>query len=694
MSGGVKALKLIRQTEATECGLACLAMIANGFGHNLSLAAMRDKSGVSLRGSTLAHLARAAQRLALEPKGLSGSAEDLRKISLPAILHWDKNHFVVLEKFRGGKALILDPADGRTWMSISDLSEHFSGSMLTLSKAVSFSPISDNQRLRLRDMLSGLPHLGRALFAIAVLSLLFQAAVLLLPLFIRYVIDDALPASNTGLVIALAIGFGGIAIVRALSEALRSWAVLSFGHRLSFEMIGGVLAHLLRLPLSFFERRHVGDLISRMNSTQPLQLALTRDGVAFIIDVIMVLVTGVVMFLISSLMALIVLASAIMAMLISLAIFPKMRNAQEASLLAKARENTHVIETIRSATAIRLFSREAQREISWRQLYADYANSAVSYGKWVIAQAFSDRFIFGLQSVAIIAIGAWLIIEGTGALSIGLLFAFLMYRQLFSDAASRLLSKGLELRLLGLHLERLSDIVLAKEEAKVSSPAKLAKSLGDIRFENVSFRYSPSDPFVLSNMNFTIPAGKLTTISGPSGSGKTTLLKLLLGLYRPTEGQILIGGVNLADLDMQDWRKNLGVLMQDDALLSGTIAENISFFDDKLDMDAVIRSAKLAQIHDEIAHMPMNYMSLVGDMGSSLSGGQRQRVLLARSFYHNPEAILLDEGTANLDKVTEVKIAKILRNLQKTRIIIAHSPIFEEFSDLNLRVNANGTIKP
>ena len=464
-------------------------------------------------------------------------------------------------------------------------------------------------------------------------------------------------------------------------------------------MLGNVFHHLLQLPVSFFEKRHIGDLISRMGSAQPIQKALTQTVVSTVIDGVMAVLMLAVMFIYAPLLAAIVLLSVALLAGATLLIYPHIRAAQEEELLARAVENTHVIETIRAAATLKLFGRETEREGHWRNLYAGALSANLKYGRLTIAQRFTETALTGLQLIIIVYLGARLIMESgqisglensgaAGGFTLGMLFAFLAYRAEFTRAVSELIRKGIEFRLLGLHLDRLSDIVYAQAEtgleagkALETGGAAAGEFRGEIVIENLWFRYSDLGPWILEDVSLTIKAGSMVTITGVSGGGKTTLMKLILGLYTPTRGRILIDGQDLSTLSLRSWRQAIGVVMQDDQLLSGSISENISLFDPDMDLTRVARAAAAARIHEEISAIPMGYDSLIGNMGSVLSGGQKQRVLLARALYHMPKILFLDEGTANLDQKTEGEIVTILAKMPLTRIIIAHRPAFMQASD-------------
>jgi len=366
---------------------------------------------------------------------------------------------------------------------------------------------------------------------------------------------------------------------------------------------------------------------------------------------------------------------------------------QEEAIITEALTESHVIESIRASTTIKLFSAQNQRLAIWRNLYADTINANVSYGKYEIFLKGAKDLIDGIQTVLIVYFGATLILDDASLFTVGMLFAFMSYRLSFTNSVMSLLEKAIEFRLLNLHLERIADIALSEPEdlrsdvgvsdEQLASPAK-------IEFNDVSFRYSSTDPWVLQNVNLTIEAGEFVALTGISGGGKTTMMKLMLGLYAPTEGQILIDGFPLTNDNRMAWRERIGVVMQDDQLLTGSIAENISFFDTAVNMEDVHRAAMIAHIHDDIVAMPMNYLSYIGDMGSIFSGGQRQRLLLARALYRRPKTLFLDEGTANLDEETEKLIVEIIKKSDLTRVVVAHRPEFIKNADRIIEIKDQG----
>ena len=676
---GKNRLPIILQTEATECGLACLTMIARFYGHDVDLNGMRVRYPVSLKGVSLENLVDLAAQMDLGSRALRLDLEEMHQLQLPAILHWDLNHFVVLKSVRGGQLIIHDPARGQRKISITEASDHFTGVALELLPTVSFKKQKAIKKMKLSSLWGRLVGLKRAVGQTLVLSVIMQIIVLASPFYLQLVVDEAVVKFDVKLLLVLAVGFGALSIINTVTTMMRSWTILYFGHQMSFQMVANVFRHLMHLPTDYFEKRHVGDILSRMGSTGPIQTALTQSVVAAIIDGLMAVITGVVIFLYSPFLGAIVLVSVILLLVVTLAYYPILRQKQEEAILTDAKKESHVIESIRASTTIKLFSAQNQRISAWRNLFADTINANVAYGKYDIFLKAFQGLIVGLQTIIVVYFGAKLILDNQVGFTVGMLFAFMSYRQNFTNSVTSLMGKVIEFRLLGLHLDRIADISQAETEEGASHTISIDSAEAkpaEIELRNVRFRYSENDPWVLDGINLTIEAGEFIALTGTSGGGKTTLLKLMLGLYMPTEGQILIDGQPLTESTRINWRQNIGVVMQDDQLLTGSIADNISFFDPNMDMARVHQVAQLAQIHDDIMAMPMNYLSFIGDMGSTLSGGQRQRVLLARAMYRHPKTLFLDEGTANIDEMTEKLIVDIIADSDLTRVVVAHRPEF------------------
>lgn len=675
-----KRLPVIQAAEGAECGLACMAMIARYHGHDVDLNGLRQRFPVSLSGATLRSLIGLADGLGFAPRALRVELDALSKVRLPAVLHWDLNHFVVLKAVSRDKAVIHDPASGARTYSTAELSKHFTGVVLEITPSSTFEKITARMPIRLTSLWGRMVGFWPALFQVMGLSVALQVAAFAMPFQMQLVVDEAIGRADRDLLTVLAIGFGALVIVQASIEALRAWTLQIFGQMLTFQMVGNLFRHLIRLPSDWFEKRHVGDIMSRIGSTSAIQDVLTRGVVSALIDGVMALVAVIILLLYSPTLTAVVVGAVAINLALAFAVFPALRARTEEQIVESAREQSHIMESVRAATTIKIMGREAERESAWRNLYANAINAAVSVGKFQISLTFAQGLVTGLQTVVVIYLGARTILGGDG-FSVGMLIAFLSFRQTFTDRATALINQAIQFRFLNLHLDRLADIVTAEPETPGDVPARAPSVSGAMTLRGVGFRYGAADRPILEDLDLRVEPGEFLAITGPSGGGKTTLLKLMLGLQTPTEGRIELDGHPASPALWRAWRETIGVVAQDDRLLSGSIADNIAFFDPDMDMMRVQEAASVAQVHDDIARMPMQYLSLVGDMGSALSGGQKQRILLARAFYRQPRILMLDEGTANLDVETETVIADLIARLPVTRIVVAHRPALLERAD-------------
>jgi ATP-binding cassette subfamily B protein RaxB len=457
--------------------------------------------------------------------------------------------------------------------------------------------------------------------------------------------------------------------------------VMVLGQSLSLQWASNVFAHLVKLPVEYFEKRHLGDVVSRFGSVGSIQRTLTTSVIEAVLDGIMGIATLGMMLLYSFQLSAIVAGSVLVYGLLRWAAYRPFRDAAAERLVVAARENTHFLETLRAITPLKLFGREQERRARWQNLLVEVQNRDVRTAKMNIAFSTANTLVFGVENLLVFWIGAGLVMQtGTPAggtvspFTIGMLFAFISYKGQFTGRVSALIDYAVEIRMLSLHAERLGDIVLAAAEKDDMPSNDLAHLEPSIELRGVSFRYGEGEPWVLKDANLTLSAGQSVAIVGASGCGKTTLLKVLLGLLAPQEGEVLYGGIPVKHLGVQNYRRRIGTVMQEDALLAGSIADNISFFDLQANEENVHTCAQVAAVHEDIARMPMGYQTLVGDMGSSLSGGQKQRVLLARALYKKPKVLALDEATSHLDIANEHRVTQALAQLPLTRIIVAHRP--------------------
>ena len=663
----------IRQATASECGLACLAMIASAYGRHTDLGTLRREYPVSLHGATLATVLEVAMRLGFVGRPLRLEMSHLQGLRVPAILHWDMNHFVVLRQASRYGVTIHDPAYGARRYSNAEASKHFTGVALELVPDASFQAQRATRKLSLFDILGRMSGLVPVLVQTLVLSIILQLYVLASPFYMQIVVDNAIAKDDRQLLVVLAFGFTLFLLINTGANLIRAKLLARAQSALSFQMGAGLFRHLLRLPMAYFEKRHVGDLVSRFTSTEPVRALLAEGLVTAMIDGVMASLTAIVMFVYRPSLGLVALTALAVYLLIRIAFFRLVRRRSLDLIEAKSRESTIFIETMRAVQSIKIFTRETERGAVWMNRYAEVVRAEAVTGFLKQAFRIANELIFGLENVLIIYLGAAAALSGE--MTVGMLFAFISYKQQFVDKATRLIERAIEFRMLDLHLERLADIAGAEAEPTHFRPVAYQQPLqGNLELCDVSFRYASGEPFVLRDVNFRVQAGDYVAITGPSGCGKTTLLKLILGLLEPSSGDVLIDGMPLHVIGSQAFRQSVGVVMQDDQLLSGSIADNICFFDESFDLEHMMCCAQLAGIHDEICQMPMAYNSLIGDMGTSLSGGQKQRILLARALYRRPRLLFMDEGTSHLDIATERQVNAAVRSLGLTRIIIAHRP--------------------
>ncbi len=670
-SYGAKRLPIILQSELAECGSACLAMVASYHGHKMSIEAIRQYLPSSLKGLSLKEIMQAATKLHLMPRALRLDLDQLCHLKCPAILHWNLDHFVVLESVNGNKVTIHDPGQGKRVLSLQEVSDNFTGVALELTPTNEFEQKSDIKKVKITELLRSVTGLKRALFQILLLSLVLQVFVLVSPFFMQITVDHVIAASDEHLLLALALGFGLLALIQMAATALRSWMILYLNSTLDVQLLANTLRHLLKLPLDYFEKRHLGDIISRFGSLRSVIALFTQGLIASIVDGIMAIATLVMMFVYSPKLAFIVLVAVLIYTVVKIVTFRLNEQYKQESIVLSAKESTNFMETVRAVQTIKLFSKESQRESMWLNQYAASLNAGIKLGKLDVILAAINQTVFPIAGVLIVWVGAQEIMASV--FSIGMLYAFFSYQTQFTGKVSALIDILVEFKLAGVDLERVSDIVHAEIEQNQTDLLDTNIELkGEIEVKNLSFRYAENEPYVFQNLNFTIASGETIVIVGASGCGKSTLLKVLLGLFPPTSGEVLYDKTNITQINTASLRGQIAAVMQEDCLVAGSIAENIAFSDPQMDLQRVQTVAQMAAIHNEISKMPMAYNSLVGDMGTTLSGGQKQRIFLARALYVDPKILFLDEASSHLDTHTENIINASIKEMPITRIIIAH----------------------
>jgi ATP-binding cassette subfamily B protein RaxB len=659
-------------------------MIANSHGQHWRLMDLRRKFPQTLKGVNLKQLIDQSGHLGFNARPVRLELDELPQLSTPCILHWDLNHFVVLQTIKGRKVTVLDPALGMRVMSIAEISRHFTGVALELTPHANFKKQDAPASFPLSQLTGKVRGFGKSAMQIIALALVLELFAIFMPMFNQAVVDDVLTSGDHELLSVLVVGFALILLVQSVLSFARSWWVMVLGQTLSLQWLSNVFAHLIKLPADWFSQRHLGDITSRFDAVQDIQKTLTQTTIESLLDGLMAIAALIMMFIYSPALTWVVLAASSMYALVRWISYSPLRHAASERLVLSGQEQTHFIETLRVMMPLKLFARENERRARWQSLMVEVMNRDFQTAKLTMSFNAARTLIFGLENLCVFWLGAKMILgvqthnQSSPVFTVGMLLAFISYKMLFTGRLSALINQGIELKMLSLHRDRLADIVLTPPEQDTpqgNMPLHhLAHLPASLELRNVSFRYSDAEPWLLHNLNLRIEAGEHVAMTGASGCGKTTLLKILLGLLPPNHGTVLYGGVPVSQLGMSNVRRKIGVVMQEDALLTGSIADNIAFFDLAPNLQKIEACAQLAHIHQDIMRMPMAYHSLIGELGTGLSGGQKQRILLARALYAQPAVLALDEATSHLDMQNEHAVSQTLSQLKLTRIVIAHRP--------------------
>lgn len=684
-----KHLPVVLQSESSECALACIVMIMNYHGNGIDIAELRKQFLVSLTGATLASMSEFVARAGMTSRSLRLDLEELGHLQTPAILHWDLNHFVVLKGVHGKSVHIHDPAYGALKLSVTEVSQRFTGVALELAPNLQFKRQAAKPPIELRTLIGRVVGLKRGLIQLLGLAVVLEAIALGMPLVSQLITDEAILGRNTNLLSLLAFGLVGLGISSAVIGAVRSWIGIYISTNFNLQWMSNIMGRLLKLPVEYFERRHVGDIVSRFGAVRTIEHGITSATIEALLDGMLAIGTLAMMLLYSPSLAGVTLSAVTIYGLLRWWRYGAERVATIGTIAKEAKEQTYFLETVRGARSIKMCNRENERRAAWINLSVDSVNARLVTQRLALVFGTSRSFIETIERALVFWLGGKAVMNGQ--MSLGMLFAFISYKEQFSSRVNTLIGRVVDFRMLGVSVERLADIVLtAPEEMALQHRPEIPDDL-TLRFENVDFRYSQDDRYILREMRLTVRPGECIAVIGPSGCGKTTCLKILLGILRPAKGKITLGGLSIEQLGLRNFRSVIATVMQDDQLFAGTIFDNIAFLDPKPDREWAQQCAEAACIHDEIRAMPMGYYTLVGDMGSVLSGGQKQRILLARALYRRPNILALDEATSHLDLNNEAKIAQAIASLNITRIMIAHRPQTIAIADRVLRLD-NGIL--
>ena len=666
-------MKVIFQSENSECGLAAIAMVASEFGHLIDVASLRARYPVSQKGTNLQGIVRIGHELGLESRAVRCEPEDLVHLKLPAILHWNMKHFVVLAKCRRGKYVLHDPAYGRVVVSKDDVEKCFTGIAMEAWPGPNFKKADERNKLRVRDILTKVAVIKRSLLSIFVYALGIELIFLVLPILQQIIIDDALVTADTDLLTMLVIATAVFLLGSAAASGIRGLLQRNLSSSLSMVVPTYVFRHLGTLPVSWFEKRSAADVVNRVESANTIHKTLTTSVITAGIDGIVAILTFIAMCLYSPFLAGLVLISTIAYGLVRVFWYNTYRLRSHEALVQRANVQSHMWETMRGIATIKVFNGFIQREGKYSASLSKLVSVEMNIATAETAFTFVHDLIRLTERVAILYFAALAVLRGD--FTIGMLIAFLSFRDNFVNKSSLLINTAIDFKMLGIHLDRLADILLSDPEHRTDLPFLGDRTTrGILEAANVSFRYGENERDVLKNCSLRVEHGEIVAIVGPSGSGKSTLFKVLAGEVEPRSGDVMLDGVSISAMGHRRLREMISVVRQDDMLFEGTIAENIAFLQEKTDHERVKDVCKQTQIYDEIQQMPMGFNTLIGSMGTGLSGGQLQRIILARAIYRNPGVLLLDEATSSLDVENEKQISNAFQDLGITQVIIAHRP--------------------
>ncbi|WP_429945607.1 peptidase domain-containing ABC transporter [Bibersteinia trehalosi] len=665
-----RKMPMVLQTETAECGLACLAMILGYYGKSSNLFELRNRYGTSSRGVTLQTLISTAKDCGLLTRPLSLELDEIPQLKLPCILHWDFNHFVVLVKTTPTHFILHDPAFGKRKIAKEEFSKHFTGVALEVWSEVKFEKKPTENAINLYETIKHISGIKGALVKIFALSMLIELIGLLMPIGTQLVMDHVMQAKDESMLIIICIGLFLFTLFRTAVSMFRAWISLRMNYLIDFQWTASFFSHLLKLPLSFFEKRQVGDIHSRFNSLKTIQQTLTQSIVSTIIDSIMTISVIIMMLIYGGWLFWVVLAFSFIYFILRIVTYMVYRQLNEEQIVKGAKSHSHFMETLYGMGTLKSLGIEAKRQEQWMSLNADAFNTSIRVTKFDMLFSGIHTFISTIEQILILWLGAMMVIENV--MTLGMFVAFNAYRGAFSSRMGNLINVFFGLKILSLHRERIADIALNEVEDDVGYKPMPNMDNAGLEIKNLSFQYDPFSKNVIDNLSLSIRSGESVAITAPSGLGKTTLLKLMSGLLKPTSGTIYFNDTDIQKIGSANYRSMIGCVLQEDKFFSGSILENIVSFENNYDRNWAIECAKLTNIHQEIMAMPMNYETLLGELGNQLSGGQRQRLFIARALYKKPKILFMDEATSHLDEKNEEIVNQAISQLNITRVIVAH----------------------
>ncbi|MDF5706994.1 MAG: ABC transporter transmembrane domain-containing protein [Nostoc sp. S4] len=662
------------QQSASDCGAACLVMVARYWGKNFSLNHLRDRANVDRNGASLRSLSAAAESLGFSTRPVKASLDQLAKQTLPAIVHWEKAHYIVVYQITKKHVILVDPDIGQRVLKRQEFLASWTNYALLLQPTVLLQE-SKQERTSFWQFFELVKPHGFILFEVFVSSLFIQIFGLVTPIFTQLLFDRVVVHGSSLTLNAIGLGLLIFGLFQVAMTGLRQYLLNHTANKVDLALIVGFIRHTFGLPLSFFESRYVGDIITRIEENRKIQRFITGESLSIFLDLITLFVYVGLMFWYNWKLALLILVIVPPFVLLALIATPFLQRVSREIFNASADESGYLIQALTGVSSIK--SMAAEQLVRWQ--WEEYFNTSIK--KNFTGQVVANRLrtissiIESLARTGLLWFGAWLVINNE--LTIGQLVAFNMLLSNVMQPFQRLIVLWNQLQEIIISVERLNDVLDTplEEDLQIKSRQPVTNLQGNIRFEQVTFRYRPdSDINVLTNLSFEIQPGQKIALVGRSGSGKTTISKLILGLYSSTDGKVLIDGKDITTLSLASLRQQIGVVDQGNFLFGSTIRKNISLRNPSASLEEIIEAARQAGADEFIQQLPAGYETHIGEGGNTISGGQRQRLAIARALLGNPRLLIFDEATSHLDAESERMIQTNLNHILKNRtaIIIAH----------------------
>lgn len=676
----------IIQEEISECGLACLTMILNYFGKSYSLHYLKNIYGSSLEGFNLYEIANIAKKEKLIPMPFEIDEEEFLNLKLPCIAHFKDNHFVVITKIDKKNVTFIDPLEGKNKTTHPEFFKTFSFIVCEFEKEENFKKEKgDYEEVKKSNSIisyvNNIQGFWKNIFNIFLISLSLEFFILIIPFFYKIIVDNIIHEQQHDFLIPLGFGFLFIIIFKSLSEWFRDTMTSFLAQNIQTYLKYNIINKILKLPSSYFKKRYSDNVLSKLQSLDEIRNKLSSGVIYFLMDTITVIFTAGFMIYLNPILFSIVFSFLILIFIIKYFTLSILKKNTKNNIEAQQNENNFINENIKKIETTKSHGQEDYVFKKWYSLYINTIRRNDNLIKNKITMRNITDLLINLQRLIVIWVGAAYVLSGE--MTIGVLILFFTYQIIFSSQGLSLLKNFLEFKLLSIHFDKISDIILQKEEENLTSKQYQNFDLeGKIELKNVFFKYENKEDYLFKNLNLTIEKGESIVFTGESGCGKTTLLKIIAGLLPIEKGEILFDGVNIRDIGLDNFRKNISVILQQEQqLYNGTIVDNITHFSENYNVNKIIECSKKSCIHNDIENLKMNYDTIINDFNNVLSGGQIQRILIARALYREPKILFIDEGMSALNTEIEKNVVNNLKEENMTRISIAHREESKELAD-------------